>query len=323
MGIAWKGLVRVAATLCAVVVLTPLAAKADFRMEKTFRFEPGATFRLDTDSGSVSLTGTSGSEAEVVITSRREDVEERYEFTFDDSGNGLQIRVERRGGLLRSWFSDSGGLHFEVRLPRRANVFVDTSGGRIGLEAVDGEVDLRTSGGSIGVDDVRGDVLADTSGGAIKVSSVEGDVNADTSGGSISIRDVTGEAVADTSGGAISMRDIGGDVVADTSGGSIDIDGAGGRVKADTSGGPVTVVFGPGNDRGGTLSSSGGRVTAVVDPSVSLDIDASTSGGSVRSDVPLTVRGTVSKSEIRGTLNGGGAVLKLRSSGGGIRIESG
>jgi hypothetical protein len=83
------------------------------------------------------------------------------------------------------------------------------------------------------------------------------------------------------------------------------------------------VAFDQGNAQGGTLSSSGGRVTAIVDPSVGLDIDASSYGGSVSSDVPLTIRGTVSRTEIKGTLNGGGALLRLRSSGGGIRIKEG
>lgn len=323
MRIARSRITWTAAAVCAVLMFAPATARGDFRMEKSLAFEPGASFRLETDSGSVSVSGTSADGAEVVITSRRDDIEERFDFSFDDSGSGARIRVEKRGSGFRSWFNnDGGGLHFEVRLPRRAEVFVDTAGGRISLEGIDGEVELRTSGGSIGVDDVTGDVLADTSGGAIKISSVEGDVDADTSGGSISIRDVSGKAVADTSGGAISMRDVGGDVVADTSGGGIDIDGAGGMVKADTSGGPVTVVFAAGNDHGGSLSSSGGRVTAVIDPGVGLEIDASSSGGSVRTDVPLTIRGEISKTDIRGTLNGGGAMLRLRSSGGGVRIES-
>ena len=308
--------------LCVVVLMVPLAVSADFRMEKTLEFEAGARFRLDTDSGSVTLRGGSGSAVKVVITSSRDDIEDRFDFSFDDSGSGATVRVKRRGGLLRRWFDSGGHLHFDVRLPARATVFVDTSGGRIELRDIQGDVDLRTSGGSITVDAVNGGVLADTSGGSISIEAVRGDVNADTSGGSISIVDVTGNAVADTSGGRITMRDIGGDVFADTSGGGIDINGVGGHVEADTSGGPVSVVFAAGNGRGGSLSSSGGRVTAVIDSSVGLDIDASSSGGSVRTDLPLTIRGTVSRSQIRGTLNGGGATLKLRSSGGGIRIES-
>jgi hypothetical protein len=58
-----------------------------------------------------------------------------------------------------------------------------------------------------------------------------------------------------------------------------------------------------------------------VDPAVRLNIDASASGGRVSSDLPVTVKGTISKTSLRGTLNGGGAVLKLRSSGGGVSLE--
>ena len=57
-----------------------------------------------------------------------------------------------------------------------------------------------------------------------------------------------------------------------------------------------------------------------LDPAVALEIDASSSGGAVDCDLPLTVRGKIGRDDIHGTLNGGGALLKLRSSGGGIEI---
>jgi DUF4097 and DUF4098 domain-containing protein YvlB len=323
MGQSSKQLMRAAVVLCVISLAAPLTAAADFRMEKSLQFEPGAVFRLDTDSGSVSVKSGSQDTAEVVITSTRDDIEERFDFDFDDSGSGASIKVEREGGLMRRWFNNSNNnLHFEIRLPMQAEVFIDTSGGRIELEQIEGEVDLRTSGGRVTVKSVEGDVLADTSGGSIKIDSIRGSVSADTSGGAITIENVTGSAEADTSGGRITIRDVGGDILADTSGGGIDIEGAGGQVNADTSGGPVRVSFVAGNDHGGVLSSSGGRVTAVIDAGVGLDIDASTSGGSLHFDLPLSVRGTMSKSQVRGTLNGGGATLKMRSSGGGIYIET-
>jgi len=92
-------------------------------------------------------------------------------------------------------------------------------------------------------------------------------------------------------------------------------------VEADTSGGPIDVEFAPGNSEGGSLSTSGGGITVTLDAGANLEIDASTSGGSVRSDLPITVRGEMDKRSIRGTLGGGGATLKIRASGGGIRIQ--
>ncbi len=281
-----RSLSRIAVLTLIVLLVLPVAATAGTRIEKKLDLSSGGTFRLDTDAGSVSIVGGSSDGAEIVITSKRDDIEEHFKLSFEDSGNEVRVRVERRGSRVFNWFRSGPSLHFEIRVPKEVRVLVDTSGGRIELEAIDGDVDL------------------------------------DTSGGSITVEDVHGKVVADTSGGGISMDDVSGDIVADTSGGGINIEQAGGSVRADTSGGPVTVVFSPGNDAGGSLSSSGGRVTARIDPSVGLDIDASSSGGSVRSDVPVTVRGSVSKTALRGQINGGGAVLKLRSSGGGIRIES-
>ena len=317
-----RSLSRIAVLTLIVLLVLPIAATAGTRIEKKLDLSSGGTFRLDTDAGSVSIVGGSSDGAEVVVTSKRDDIEEHFKLSFEDSGNEVRVRVERRGSRVFNWFRSGPSMHFEIRVPKEVRVLVDTSGGRIELEAIDGDVDLDTSGGSITVEDVRGKVVADTSGGAIRIREVWGDVRADTSGGSISISMIDGNVVADTSGGGISMNDVSGDIVADTSGGGISIEEAGGSVRADTSGGPVTVAFSQGNNAGGSLSSSGGRVTARIDPSVGLDIDASTSGGSVRSDVPVTVRGSVSKSTLRGQINDGGAVLKLRSSGGGIRIES-
>ncbi|MDX1644712.1 MAG: DUF4097 family beta strand repeat-containing protein [Thermoanaerobaculia bacterium] len=313
--------VRALVLTAALLLAAPFAASADYRVEKTLELAPGGTFRLETDGGEVEIVGTSSDGARVVVTSRKDDFEDDYELSFSSDGRTVEVELDRRGSRFFSWgWRDS--IRFEVWLPSRTDVYVDTAGGAIELESIEGKTELRTSGGSISARDVTGKVLADTSGGAIRIEDVRGDVHADTSGGAIVVRRVTGTAVADTSGGSISMRQIGGDVVADTSGGSIDIEGAGGSVRADTSGGPVTVAFAPGNDFGGTLSSSGGRVTAILDPAVSLDIDASTSGGSVKTALPVTVRGTVSRSELQGQLNGGGELLKLRSSGGGIRIEA-
>ena len=80
--------------------------------------------------------------------------------------------------------------------------------------------------------------------------------------------------------------------------------------------------FTVGNARGGSLSTSGGSVTAYVDPAVGLDIDISTSGGSATVDLPVTVQGRLSRNAVSGTLNGGGESLRLRSSGGGVRLRS-
>jgi hypothetical protein len=307
--------------LLGLLLLAP-ATRADSRIERELDLAPGGSFTLDTDSGSVVVVGGEGSKVRIVVTANRDDIESLYDFRFDAGADGVRVQVDKKG-KVSSWFSwtRGAGLHFEIELPRQVELDIDTAGGSITAEDIDGRARLDTSGGAITARDIAGELNADTSGGSITVEGVQGDVRADTSGGSIEVSDVRGNVLADTSGGPIRIDDVSGDVRADTSGGSIRISGAGGEVIADTSGGGVTVTFTAGNASGGRVSSSGGGVRVRLDPSVSLDIDASTSGGSVVADLPITVQGRVSKTTLQGRLGSGGATLKLRSSGGPIHIE--
>lgn len=313
--------VRRLALAAGVALLGVAPAAADFRMEKSFALQPGGSFVLDSDVGSVEIVGSSGGAARMVVTSGRDDIESKFDFHVEDGADQVTVRVDKRSSL-RSWLGWSGNLHFEIEVPAATRLNIETAGGSIVVEGIDDEVRLDTSGGSITASHIRGPVNADTSGGRIEIEDVDGNVDADTSGGGIRVEGVRGAVRADTSGGSIAIERVTGEVNADTSGGSIRLEEIGGRVEADTSGGSITASFAAGNGAGGVLSTSGGGVSVEVDPGVGLDIDASASGGSVVSDVPLTVRGEVSKTSIRGTLGGGGALLKLRASGGKIRIEA-
>ena len=306
------------------IVLLATPAWADFKMERRLALEPGGTFTLSADVGGITLTGDSTSGAIVTITSRRDDFDELFDMQFEETAGRAALTVKRRGGWLKGfwngdWFNDN--THFVVHVPAQTTVSLSTSGGSIDASRLTGQLGMRTSGGSLRVESVQGDVDGRTSGGSVRMRDVRGDVMARTSGGSIDIVDVRGSLRATTSGGGIDIETVSGELYASTSGGGVDIRGAGGRVEAHTSGGPVTVWFAPGNNRGGELTTSGGGVRTEIDPSVALTIDASSSGGSVSSDVPVTVQGRIDRNSLRGDLNGGGAVLRLRSSGGGVRIS--
>jgi len=307
--------------LLLAVALTSVPVHATTRIERELALDPGGQVVLDTSGAGVNVVGSTRSGVRVVITSK-EDIEAKYDVEFTEDPDTVSVRIERKHALSRwfGWFH-GGGLRLDVEVPADARVEVDTSGGAISVEDVRGELRLDTSGGAIHGTNVGGDVLASTSGGAIVLERVGGDVRAESSGGSIRVEAAAGSVEADTSGGGVEIRDAGGDVRAESSGGGIRVFGAHGRVDADTSGGPVQVEFAPGNASGGTLSSSGGGVTVGIDPTIGLEVDASSSGGSVVADVPVRVRGEISKSQLRGTIGAGGALLKLRSSGGGIRIE--
>lgn len=306
---------------CVTLALAP-AARADFRLERELAIAPGGTFVLETDSGAVEIRGSDRDTARILVTSPRDDVEERFSFSFEERGDDAVVRVEKRGGWTRGWFSDGNDrLRFEIQVPRGVDVDLKTAGGAIDAASIAGRVELHTSGGGVEIADVDGDVDAHTSGGAMSARDIRGDVELNTSGGAIRARSISGDLKAETSGGGIRVDGVGGDASLETSGGSIGAEEIGGRLAAHTSGGPVRASFAAGNGSGGTLSSSGGGITAVVDPAVALQIDAHSSGGRVSVDLPITVRGSMTRNSVRGELNGGGPLLKLRSSGGPVRLQ--
>jgi DUF4097 and DUF4098 domain-containing protein YvlB len=287
------------AALLASTFATLAAARS--HIEKTLKLEPNGRFALESDVGSVTLTGKSSSGAHVVIDADREDFESRYTINFEENAGSVSVTVRRKDRF--SW-NEHGSVHFEIEVPSQT------------------QTDVRTGGGSVTLSNLRGESELKTSGGSIDVSGLNGKLDARTSGGSIHLREVTGDTRADTSGGGIEVDSLDGSLTAHTSGGSIHIDRVTGYVEAKTSGGPIHVNFGRGNARGGVLETSGGSIEAMLDRSSNLDIDASTSGGSVESDLPVRVVGKISASSLHGSLGSGGETLRLHTSGGSIHIKS-
>jgi putative adhesin len=306
------------------LLLLATPAWADFRTERRLALEPGGTFTLNADIGTVTLTGDSTSGALVTVTSRRDDFNELFDMRFDETSGGVTVTIQRRSGSwLKGFWGDWSGYDTQivVHVPSKTSANVRTAGGSIDATRLSGRLTVRTSGGSLRAEEIDGAVEGTTSGGSIRMRDVSGDTIARTSGGGIDISGVRGSLEATTSGGGIDIDTVSGDLRASTSGGGVEVRGAGGRVEAHTSGGPVTVRFAAGNKSGGELTTSGGGVRTEVDPAVALTIDASSSGGNVQADLPVTVQGTT-RNSLRGDINGGGALLRLRSSGGGVRISA-
>ena len=276
-------------------------ALAESRIEKNLELQPGGRFTLESDSGSVKVSGASRSGAHIVITSDKDDLNDELEFTFNNGAGWASVTARRKHD---SWWSHGISAHFEIEVPKDTRTEIHTGGGAISLFGLQGQSEVKTSGGPI------------------EISGLNGNLEAYTSGGPIHIREVTGDAHLGTSGGPIEVERLDGTLKAHTSGGGIRINRVSGYVEAKTSGGPIHAVYSRGNRRGGDMDTSGGSIEVSIDPSVNLNLDASSSGGSVTSDLPVRVVGTVSHSHLQGTIGSGGEALRLHTSGGSIRITA-
>ncbi|HVG25716.1 MAG TPA: hypothetical protein VND45_16285 [Thermoanaerobaculia bacterium] len=312
--------------LLAALCFAASAFAAEDVIKKGFNVSDGGTLRLEGANGNIRIvTGGTGVAVEITRSAdgrHAEKLMRDHKIAFEQHGNDVIIDSDMDND--RHWFSwnDDYEVQWNIRVPDRYNVDVETSGGSIHVDDIDGTVEARTSGGGIRTGRISGEGTLKTSGGSITVAGGGARIVAHTSGGGIEIGDTTGPVEAKTSGGNITLARTGGDVLARTSGGGITIEDAMGKVDAHTSGGTIRATLSRQPNADSTLKTSGGGVIVSLAPSIALDLDAHSSGGGVRADVPVTVQGTQDDDSIRGRINGGGPKLTLRSSGGGIRVKS-
>jgi hypothetical protein len=304
--------------LSSLVLLLALPAAAGSRIEKDLALSPGGKLVVDTEAGSVAVTGSAEPGVHVVVTSTSDDLEKRYEFDFREEPGQVRITGRKIDDTWRHGIS----VHFEIRAPKATSVSIRTSGGSIEASGLAGTAEVHTAGGSISVEELTGSLKAHTSGGSITLEKIHGNATVETSGGSITATSIAGPLEAHTSGGHVEVSDVSGDAILRTSGGSIKAANAGGRVMAKTSGGSIEVSFARGNSKGGSLETAAGSVEVTLDSSASLTVDASTSAGRISTDFPLQVTGTIGSSSVHGTIGKGGEDLSIHTSAGSIALHS-
>jgi DUF4097 and DUF4098 domain-containing protein YvlB len=267
--------------------------------EKTFQTEMGKNFKLKTGNGDVYISTWDKPEVYVKISGNSK-AESKMKFRFEKSDDGITSE-----GKHESWFNwfSWGGIYvkYEIKLPDNYNANVSTAGGDIKLYDLKGTIDFNTSGGDIFIKNTEGFVHSSTSGGDITLESNNGKMNLSTSGGDIQVRDFEG------------------DLSVSTSGGDIVLEGKNGKVNASTSGGDINLTYIDVN-KGIDLSTTGGDIYVKVPESFSADANLSTTGGDVECDLPITSKGRISASKIKGELNGGGPKLECTTTGGDIKI---
>ncbi len=282
------------------------ASAADWTINKTFEVESGGQLDLTTEIGSIEVF--SHDEEEVIVDIEFDGLDEdEVSVKFDHQGADLSIDTDVDRGYWRH-----RNIRYTVTVPKVYDLDLDTSGGSISVEDVEGRIDADTSGGSLNFRHIVGNIKGHTSGGSIDVKDADGTVNIDTSGGSIDVDDVTGDVDADTSGGSMTIADVGGRVEARTSGGSIRIENVKKGAEAHTSGGSVRAEFEDQPEGDVILSTSGGGVTVALPEDVAMSVEAYAS--KVRSQFPVDGV-TSAKRRLRGDINGGGPELNLESSG--------
>lgn len=244
-----------------------------------------------------------------------DDVLEIYDLDIEKNGPFITANIERRS-RNNPW--QNTGISLTITVPHDMSCNVSSSGGGIKISGVKGTHKLSSSGGGVQLEDITGTTTASSSGGSVNANNQNGDIHLSSSGGGVALENCHGGIVAHSSGGSVRLNNIHGDVSAGSSGGGVSVSGEAEYVKATSSGGPVRINI-EDLSKELYLQSSGGGIDATIKNGTGLGLDLDLSSDKVNIELN-NFSGKVEKNRVKGTLNGGGIPVYMRSSGGNVNV---
>lgn len=309
-------------------MLPPQAARsadAQFWVQFEVAVPHGYSIEVNTEAGDIT-TGDIGGTAAL----------------HTQGGNIKTGRIGASGLRDASWGRSAAKLeteggHIQV-LDVAGDLTAFTGGGHINVGNIAGDASLRTGGGHIRAGKIGGRADLETVGGNITVAHAGSFVSVRTGGGQIDFGEVRGSVHAQTGGGGIRVMYVSGPMELESSSGSICLTRVAGALQAATGGGTITAWINPdaSSDSGkvwlagaSQLSSGNGDIVVYLPRNLAANIDATVANGGERrieADPALHLTMQTSTNGLgplhaMAVLNGGGAPLKLRTTGGKIRLQ--
>ena len=261
----------------------------------------GGALRVYARTGDITITeGTgSGVEFRAEKDARRGKIED-VGFVVLRDGDGMTIcavfseddECERDGVRGQSGSRWNWGrremvrLSITVKVPRGARLFTSSGNGDVAVNAAVAQARVTSGNGRVKVTGVTGQVDA---------SSGNGEVSVDNAGGSVRAHSGNGDVTIGTLNGPVNASSGNGDI----------------RVSMDKLSGSEDMEFSSGN----------GRIEVVVPSDFSAEVEANSGNGKVVTDFPITVRGKLTPSRLRGTIGNGGRRLRMSTGNGSMEIR--
>lgn len=295
---------------------------------KIFELNQPGTLNSKSSGGGIIVKTHNESNVEVQVFIRKngrvlspsdrlvDEILEDFDLEIARNGSVIYANAKRKSRfrLLRNV-----GIYFTIIVPREMSCNVSSSGGGLKISGVEGTHNFKSSGGSIYMENTAGSTKAHSSGGKVKATNHKGDINLTSSGGGVYLDNAHGSVYAHSSGGPVRLNNIHGDVEAGSSGGGVSVSGECAYVKAKSSGGPVRVNI-SNLSKELYLQSSGGGIDAIIQNGDKLGLDLDLSSSRVKIDL-RNFSGQAKKNRVKGTMNEGGILVYMRSSGGSISVR--
>ena len=295
----------------ALTVLLLLALAAPLRAQEvlgrnleswtfTERVGRGDWFQFSTRMGDVTVTEGSGDRVEIraekllrggrasdigfVVLRHRDGLTVCAVYEEDECEED-GIRSDSRSNWSRG---RRASLEVTIRVPRGVKIHAGSGNGEVSVTGADNEVIAASGNGRVRVEGAGARVKASSGNGAVSVAGARGPVEASSGNGNVTVATSLGPVSASSGNGTLDIRM---DELRDSE----------------------RMEFSTGN----------GRIRLTVPSNFAAEIDANTGNGDIVSDFPITITGRLSKTRIRGTINGGGSRVRLTSGNGQIELRSG
>jgi len=276
-------------------------------IDETFRVSDGQTLYMDIAHSDVEIETGAHGEARVRVSlsgtnmARARDVFDDMEFSLRKVGDEIRLVSDNR---RNSWNDRDGNIDIEVFafIPESFNVQMKTTHGDVDLGDISGTVVLNTTHGDVSASNVEGE--------SISLVSTHGDIEAESLvGESIKMKTTHADIEAD--------KLLGRTVSVSTTHSDVEIGLLRGQSKITTSHGDIEVEI-KSNEKL-NLQTTHGDILLVAPSNLQAELDLE--GQQVRLDRTFEFNGRVEEDEIQGDMNGGGSMIKARTSHGSIVVR--
>jgi TonB family protein len=294
-----------------------------------FEVQVPATYSLDVSTGAGDIQTTDVGGTATLVTEGGNIISGRVGTNFEHASG--RANASRLVGKLQT----QGG-HIQVG-DVMGDLSAFTAGGHINTGNIWGEANLASGGGHIRAAGIGGKAELATEGGNITVGKAAKFVQVKTGGGQIDFGEVKGSVHAQTGGGGIRVLYVSGPMDVESSGGSICLTKVSGSVKAATGSGTITAWINPDTEKNhdwvslpgaSQLTSDEGDIVVFLPRKLAANIEAIVeNGGAQRIEADPALALQIAKSSRSGlikasaALNGGGAVLRLKTTNGKIKLQ--
>lgn len=320
-----RALLGLGLVLLIATVAAPSHGSAEGSFDRTLKVTGPVQLEVSTGSGSIHVRPGSSDRVHIVGTIR---ASEGWNGGAEERVRRLEANppIEQDGNIIRIGHIQDEGLKrnisisYELEVPAETQLRSESGSGSQEVRGLTGPVKAETGSGSITLSDVKLEVQAHTGSGSITLESVGAGAQLHTGSGSIRARDVHGRVNAQTGSGGITLEQSApGDVEAETGSGHMELHNVHGMLRAETGSGGIEVDGQPTGDW--RLEAGSGGISVRLPADAAFDFHAHTGSGGITIDHPLTIQGTVSRSDLQGKVHGGGHLLEVRTGSGHIEVR--